>query len=101
MSRFIPEGKSDLKSLQKSENEAANKFATEKEAEETPSLYDQMKANYIAKEKAYEDKVKAKNQSHKIDARELEFYNQLQREKEAKEMERKRQLDEELEEFTK
>lgn len=101
MSRFIPEGKSDLKSLQKVESEAANQYANEQEEKETLSLYEQMKANYIEKERAYEEKVKAKNQSHAIDERELEFYNKLEQDKQHKEIIRKRELEEGLEEFEK
>lgn len=99
MSRFIPEGKSDLKSLQKAESEAANKHASEQEEKETLSLYEQMRANYIKKEQEYEEKVKAKNQSHKIDERELEFYKKLKDEAELRELVRKRELEDGLEEF--
>lgn len=99
MSRFIPEGKSDLKSLQKVESEAANKYASEQEEKETLSLYEQMKANYIKKELEYEEKVKPRNQSHKIDERELEFYKRLKDEAEQKELARKRELEEGIQEF--
>jgi len=99
MSRFVPAGKSDLESLQKTESAAANKFADEQEEKEALSLYEQMKANYIAKEREYEEKVKAKNQPHKIDERELAFYQKLEDEKKEKEEQRKREFDEGLKQF--
>lgn len=82
-----------MKSLQAKEKEAYKKFKDEQEDKEHLSLYDQMKLNYLAKEQAYEDKVKAKNQASQLTERELEFYNKLEREKELKELSKKREIE--------
>lgn len=99
MSRFIPEGESDLHALNKSEQEASRKFQDAGEEKESLSLYEQMRLNYIQKEQEYQDKVKARNQPYKIDEREQKFYKELQSRKEEKEEARKREVDLGLEDF--
>lgn len=99
MSRFIPEGKSDLKSLQLEENKASLKHQNDAEEEQIPSLYDQMKMNYIKKEQEYQDKQRERNQSHKIDEKEAAFYNSLKLQNDLKELEKKKELEKQLRVF--
>ncbi|CDR46168.1 CYFA0S22e00804g1_1 [Cyberlindnera fabianii] len=101
MSRFIPEGKSDLKALQANENKASSKFHEEEEEKEALSLYEQMKLNHMQKEQEYQEKVKARNQPHKIDEREHAYYEGLRFKEQEKESLRKRELEQGVEEFEK
>lgn len=99
MSRFIPEGDSDMKVLEKIEQQASQKFQNEEEEKEALSLYEQMRLNHLLKEQEYQEKVKARNQPHKIDEREQQFYKELQEKRDEKEASRKRDMDEGLAEF--
>jgi hypothetical protein len=99
MSRFIPEGKSDLEALKQTEREAARKFQDEEDDKESLSLYEQMRLNYLEKEREYQEKVKARNQPYKIDQREQQFYKGLQDKKEEKEATKKREIEEGLAQY--
>lgn len=99
MSRFIPEGKSDMKALEQSEALASAKYESEEKEKEAVSLYEQMRRNHIIKEKEFQEKVKQRNQLNKIGERELRFYQELEKKKEEKELSKKREIEGELSRF--
>ncbi|KAH3676151.1 hypothetical protein WICMUC_002173 [Wickerhamomyces mucosus] len=96
MSRFVPAGKSDLDALQEQESRVSKKHQEDEEDKEIPSLYEQMRLNHERKELEYQAKLKAKNQPHKINAKELDFYKQLRERNDLKNLETKQEIEKEL-----
>ncbi|EDO18577.1 hypothetical protein Kpol_1048p7 [Vanderwaltozyma polyspora DSM 70294] len=96
---FISEGVTDLESQKAREQASQNKYEDEQKRKERKSLRAQLRSNAISKQKQYNALVKERDSFNRLSSSELKFFQDIQKNEEAKEKEIEEQLEKGISKF--